>query len=77
MTEIVSRRDAVKRFPPFQSLGISSTSASDTIRRFVERMSVSPVGSGSVSADIRLRTGGLTHLVADLRVVGPKPRRVA
>jgi hypothetical protein len=36
----------VKRFPPCQRPGISSTSASDTIRRFVERMSVSPVGSG-------------------------------
>jgi hypothetical protein len=38
----------------------------------VERVDISPDG-----ADIKLRTEGLTHLVADLRVVKPKPRRVA
>jgi DNA invertase Pin-like site-specific DNA recombinase len=42
------------------------------VQLLVERVDVSPDG-----ADIRLRTDGLTHLVADLRGVRPEPRRVA
>ena len=38
----------------------------------VERVDISPDG-----ADIKLRTEGLTHLVADLAIARPKPRKVA
>jgi hypothetical protein len=42
------------------------------VQLLVERVDVSPDG-----ADIRLRTEGLTNLVADLRVVRPKTRSAA
>ena len=42
------------------------------VQLLVERVDVSPDG-----ADIRLRTEGLTNLVADLRAVRPEPRRAA
>ena len=42
------------------------------VQLLVERVDI-----GSGGADIKLRTVGLTHLVADLRLVKPKPRRVA
>jgi site-specific DNA recombinase len=38
----------------------------------VERVDVSPDG-----ADIRLRTAGLTNLLADLRAIKPESRRAA
>jgi DNA invertase Pin-like site-specific DNA recombinase len=42
------------------------------VQLLVERVDVSPDG-----ADIRLRTEGLTNLVADLRAIRPEPRRAA
>ena len=42
------------------------------VQLLVERVDVSPDG-----ADIRLRTEGLTNLVADLRAVRPEARRAA
>ena len=42
------------------------------VQLLVERVDVSPDG-----ADIRLRTEGLTNLVADLRAVRPETRRAA
>jgi site-specific DNA recombinase len=42
------------------------------VQLLVERIEVSPDG-----ADIRLRTEGLTNLVADLRVIRPESRRAA
>jgi DNA invertase Pin-like site-specific DNA recombinase len=42
------------------------------VQLLVERVDVSPDG-----ADIRLRTEGLTNLIADLRAVRPEPRRAA
>ena len=42
------------------------------VQLLVERVDICSDG-----ADIKLRTEGLTHLVADLRVVIPKLRRVA
>ena len=42
------------------------------VQLLVERVDVSPDG-----ADIRLRTDGLTNLVADLRAIKPETRRAA
>jgi hypothetical protein len=42
------------------------------VQLLVERVDISPDG-----ADIRLRTEGLTNLVADLRAVQPEARRAA
>jgi hypothetical protein len=42
------------------------------VRLLVERVDISPDG-----ADIRLRTEGLTNLVADLRAIKPETRRAA
>jgi DNA invertase Pin-like site-specific DNA recombinase len=42
------------------------------VQLLVERVDISPDG-----ADIRLRTEGLTNLVADLRAIRPEPRRAA
>ena len=42
------------------------------VQLLVERVDISPDG-----ADIRLRTEGLTNLVADLRAVRPETRRAA
>ena len=42
------------------------------VQLLVERVDVSPDG-----ADIRLRTEGLTNLVADLRAIKPEARRAA
>jgi hypothetical protein len=42
------------------------------VQLLIERIDISPDG-----ADIRIRTEGLTHLVADLRAVRPDSRRAA
>jgi hypothetical protein len=42
------------------------------VQLLVERVDIGPDG-----ADIRLRTEGLTNLVADLRAIKPESRRVA
>ena len=62
--EVITAPDGTGRTFPVEQARI--------VQLLVERVDVSPEG-----ADIRLRTEGLTNLVADLRAVRPEPRRAA
>ena len=64
-------RDALNRLDPLWDELFPAEQAR-IVQLLVERVDVSPDG-----ADIRLRTEGLTNLVADLRAVRPKTRRAA
>jgi DNA invertase Pin-like site-specific DNA recombinase len=64
-------RDALNRLDPLWDELFPAEQAR-IVQLLVERVEVSPDG-----ADIRLRTGGLTSLVADLRAVTPESRRAA
>jgi site-specific DNA recombinase len=64
-------REALQRFDPLWDELFPAEQAR-IVQLLVERVDVSPEG-----ADIRLRTEGLTNLVADLRAVRPESRRAA
>ena len=64
-------RDALNRLHPLWDELFPAEQAR-ILQLLVERVDVSPD-----SADIRLRTEGLTNLVADLRAVRPETRRAA
>ena len=64
-------REALKRLDPLWDELFPAEQAR-IVQLLVERVDVSPDG-----ADIRLRTEGLTNLVADLRAVRPESRRAA
>ena len=64
-------RDALNRLHPLWDELFPAEQAR-ILQLLVERVDVSPD-----SADIRLRTEGLTNLVADLRTVRPETRRAA
>ncbi|MGE3990882.1 recombinase family protein [Pseudorhodoplanes sp.] len=64
-------RDALRRLDPLWDELFPAEQAR-IVQLLVERVDVSPDG-----ADIRLRTEGLTNLVADLRAVRPETRRAA
>jgi DNA invertase Pin-like site-specific DNA recombinase len=64
-------REALERLNPLWDELFPAEQAR-IVQLLVERVDVSPDG-----ADIRLRTDGLTNLVADLRGVRPEPRRAA
>ena len=64
-------REALNRLDPLWDELFPAEQAR-IVQLLVERVDVSPDG-----ADIRLRTEGLTNLVADLRAVGPETRRAA
>ena len=64
-------REALKRLDPLWDELFPAEQAR-IVQLLVERVDVSPDG-----ADIRLRTEGLTNLVADLRAVTPGSRRAA
>ena len=64
-------REALQRLDPLWDELFPAEQAR-IVQLLVERVDVSPDG-----ADIRLRTEGLTNLVADLRAVRPESRRAA
>lgn len=64
-------REALERLDPLWDELFPAEQAR-IVQLLVERVDVSPDG-----ADIRLRTEGLTNLVADLRAVRPETRRAA
>ena len=64
-------REALERLDPLWDELFPAEQAR-IVQLLVERVDVSPDG-----ADIRLRTEGLTNLVADLRAVKPEARRAA
>ena len=64
-------REALERLDPLWDELFPAEQAR-IVQLLVERVDVSPDG-----ADIRLRTEGLTNLVADLRAVRPESRRAA
>lgn len=64
-------REALERLDPLWDELFPAEQAR-IVQLLVERVDVSPDG-----AEIRLRTEGLTNLVADLRAVRPENRRVA
>jgi site-specific DNA recombinase len=64
-------RDALQRLDPLWDELFPAEQAR-IVQLLVERVDVSPDG-----ADIRLRTEGLTNLVADLRAVRRETRRAA
>ena len=64
-------REALQRLDPLWDELFPAEQAR-IVQLLVERVDVSPDG-----ADIRLRTEGLTNLVADLRAVRPEARRAA
>ena len=64
-------REALNRLDPLWDELFPAEQAR-IVQLLVERVDVSPDG-----ADIRLRTEGLTNLVADLRAVRPETRRAA
>ena len=64
-------REALERLDPLWDELFPSEQAR-IVQLLVERVDVSPDG-----ADIRLRTEGLTKLVADLGAVRPESRRAA
>jgi hypothetical protein len=64
-------REALQRLDPLWDELFPGEQAR-IVQLLVERIDVSPDG-----ADIRLRTEGLTNLVADLRAVRPEARRAA
>lgn len=67
----VDVREALERLDPLWDELFPAEQAR-IVQLLVERVDVSPDG-----ADIRLRTAGLTDLVADLRTVRSEPRRAA
>ena len=64
-------RDALHRLDPLWDELFPSEQAR-VVQLLVERVDVAPDG-----ADIRMRTEGLTKLVADLGTIKPEARRVA
>src|SRR5215203_2904928 len=64
-------RDALERLDPFWDELFPAEQAR-IVQLLVERVDVSPDG-----LDIRLRTEGLTNLVADLRAAKPESQRAA
>ena len=64
-------REALERLDPIWDELFPAEQAR-IVQLLVERVDISPDG-----ADIKLRTEGLTHLVADLAIARPKPRKVA
>jgi site-specific DNA recombinase len=64
-------QDALQRLDPLWD-ELFPVEQARIIQLLVERVDIGPDG-----ADIRLRTEGLTKLVADLSVIRPEPRRVA
>lgn len=64
-------RDALHRLDPLWDELFPAEQAR-IVQLLVERVDICPDG-----ADIRLRTEGLTNLVADLRAVGPETQRAA
>jgi hypothetical protein len=64
-------REALERLDPLWD-ELFPTEQARIVQLLVERIDVSPDG-----ADIRLRTEGLTNLVADLRAFKPETRRAA
>jgi site-specific DNA recombinase len=64
-------REALERLDPLWD-DLFPAEQARIVQLLVERVDVSPDG-----ADIRLRTEGLTNLVADLRAVRPESRRAA
>ena len=64
-------REALERLDPLWDELFPAEQAR-IVQLLVERVDVSPDG-----ADIRLRTEGLTNLVADLRAIKPEARRAA
>ena len=64
-------REALQRLDPLWDELFPAEQAR-IVQLLVERVDVSPDG-----ADIRLRTEGLTNLIADLRAVRPESRRAA
>jgi hypothetical protein len=64
-------REALERLDPLWEELFPAEQAR-IVRLLVERVDISPHG-----ADIRLRTKGLTSLVADLRAVRPESKRAA
>jgi hypothetical protein len=64
-------REALERLDPLWDELFPAEQAR-IVQLLVERVDVRPDG-----ADIRLRTEGLTTLVADLRAIKPEPRRAA
>ena len=64
-------REALERLEPLWDELFPAEQAR-IVQLLVERVDISTEG-----ADIRLRTEGLTHLVADLRGIRPEARRAA
>jgi hypothetical protein len=64
-------RDALQRLDPLWDELFPAEQAR-IVQLLVERVDISPDG-----ADIRLRTGGLATLMADLRATKPGSRRAA
>ena len=64
-------REALQRLDPLWDELFPAEQAR-IVQLLVDRVDV-----GLDGADIRLRSEGLTNLVADLRAVKPKPRRAA
>jgi hypothetical protein len=64
-------REALERLDPLWDELFPAEQAR-IVQLLVERIDISPDG-----ADIRLRTGGLATLVADLRATKPESRRAA
>jgi hypothetical protein len=64
-------REALQRLDPLWDQLFPAEQAR-VVQLLVERIDVAPDG-----ADIRMRTEGLTKLVADLSAINPEPRRAA